>query len=58
MIHYILYTPIETPLTKEEIAEFKSLTESGLINVLASDVFIETEVIDVAKQKHTKKFFR
>ena len=49
MIHYILYTPIETPLTKEEIAEFESLAESGLINVLASDVFIETETIEVKK---------
>jgi len=48
-INYILYTPIETPLTKEEIAEFESLAESGLINVLASDVFIETETIEVKK---------
>lgn len=43
-IQYALETPIETPLSQAELDAFKQLAESGLTNISASNVFVETEI--------------
>ena len=53
---YLLETPIETPLSKEELDKYKSLTMNYPITTLISDAHIQVKYVADTKGYIDKKF--